>query len=162
MNASARIAALYTLFAVFSVAVNIAAQAVCIALWRGPWAVELSILVGTVAGLPPRYILEKRWIFAFRSRSLAHDGRLFALYTAMAVLTTLIFWGVEYAFHLAFGSDGMRYLGGVLGLALGFVLKYRLDKRYVFVGPQAGDGEGKGEGEGEGEGEGAAPSAPAS
>lgn len=26
----------------------------------------------------------------------------------------------------------MRYLGGVLGLAIGYVIKYELDKRFVF------------------------------
>jgi len=27
----------------------------------------------------------------------------------------------------------MRYLGGAIGLTLGYVIKYRLDKRFVFV-----------------------------
>jgi hypothetical protein len=26
----------------------------------------------------------------------------------------------------------MRYVGGCIGLAIGYVIKYRLDKRYVF------------------------------
>jgi hypothetical protein len=26
----------------------------------------------------------------------------------------------------------MRYLGGILGLIIGYLMKYRLDKRYVF------------------------------
>jgi hypothetical protein len=26
----------------------------------------------------------------------------------------------------------MRYLGGIIGLAIGYLTKYRLDKRYVF------------------------------
>ncbi len=26
----------------------------------------------------------------------------------------------------------MRYLGGVIGLAIGYLTKYHLDKRYVF------------------------------
>ncbi len=54
----------------------------------------------------------------------------------MGVVTTLIFWGFEMAFHLAFGTDGMRYLGGVIALLSGYVIKYRLDKRFVF-GPSA-------------------------
>ena len=94
----------------------------------------ISILVGTAAGLPLRYLLEKRYIFAFKSKDIAHDGRLFILYTFMGVFTTAIFWGVEYAFHLIFGTDTMRYVGGIIGLAIGFYVKYQLDKNYVFVG----------------------------
>jgi hypothetical protein len=27
----------------------------------------------------------------------------------------------------------MRYIGGVLGLSIGYYIKYQLDKRFVFV-----------------------------
>jgi putative flippase GtrA len=127
------IAVLYSLFAAFSTAINIGFQMLSIWLYTGPYAVEVSILVGTAAGLPLRYLLEKRYIFAFKSNDIAHDGRLFVLYTFMGVFTTAIFWGVEYAFHLIFGTDTMRYVGGVIGLAIGFYVKYQLDKKYVFV-----------------------------
>lgn len=127
------IAVLYTLFAVLSTAINIGAQMVSIWLYKGPYAVEVSILVGTAAGLPLRYILEKRHIFAFESNNLAHDGRLFVLYSFMGLFTTAIFWGVEYAFQLIYKTDAMRYIGGVIGLAIGFYVKYQLDKKFVFV-----------------------------
>lgn len=127
------VAVLYTAFAALSTVLNIGAQMLSMAVYDGPRAVELSILVGTAAGLPLRYVLEKRFIFAFRSDGLAHDGRLFVLYGFMGVFTTAIFWGVEYAFHLFFRTDAMRYVGGVLGLAIGFYVKYQLDKKYVFV-----------------------------
>jgi putative flippase GtrA len=128
------IALLYSLFAAFSTAINIGFQMLSIWLYKGLYAVEVSILVGTAAGLPLRYLLEKRYIFAFKSNDIAHDGRLFILYTFMGVFTTAIFWGVEYAFHLIFGTDTMRYVGGMIGLAIGFYVKYQLDKIYVFVG----------------------------
>jgi putative flippase GtrA len=127
------IAVLYSLFAAFSTAINIGFQMLSIWLYSGPYAVEMSILIGTAAGLPLRYFLEKRYIFSFKSNGISHDGRLFVLYTLMGVFTTAIFWGVEYAFHLTFGTDKMRYVGGVIGLALGFYFKYQLDKKYVFV-----------------------------
>ncbi len=132
MKGVARIAVLYAVFAVIATAVNIGCQALVIWLYTGPHAVALSILLGTAAGLPIKYVLEKRHIFGFESANLAHDGRLFALYSFMGVFTTALFWGVEYAFHQAFGTDAMRYLGGAIGLTLGYVIKYHLDKRYVF------------------------------
>jgi putative flippase GtrA len=127
------IAVLYTLFAVFSTVINIGSQMASTWAYTGPLAVEVSILIGTAAGLPLRYMLEKRYIFAFQSNSIKHDGQLFVLYSFMGVFTTFIFWGVEYAFYLIFATDMMRYLGGVIGLAIGFYVKYQLDKRFVFV-----------------------------
>ncbi|MEM7669469.1 MAG: GtrA family protein, partial [Pseudomonadota bacterium] len=49
-----------------------------------------------------------------------------------AVLTTVIFWGTEVAFYWHFGSEEMRELGAVLGLTVGYLIKYQLDRRYVF------------------------------
>ncbi|MDA9582700.1 GtrA family protein [Amylibacter sp.] len=128
-----KIAVLYTLFAVLSTAINIGSQMLSIWIYKGPLSVEISILVGTAIGLPLRYFLEKRYIFNFTSKNLVHDGKLFVFYSAMGVITTLIFWGTEYAFHLIYDTDFMRYLGGIIGLSIGFYVKYQLDKKYVFV-----------------------------
>lgn len=133
MKSVARLAVLYAVFTAIATAVNIGFQALVIWVYHGLYAVPLSILVGTAAGLPVKYVLEKRHIFGFQSDNLAHDGRLFVLYSFMGVFTTALFWGIEYAFHLIFGTDAMRYLGGVIGLTLGYVIKYHLDKRFVFV-----------------------------
>ena len=128
-----KIAIFYTLFAVVSTAINIGSQMVTLWVYEGSFSVEISILVGTAMGLPLRYFLEKRYIFNFTSKNLVHDGKLFVFYSAMGVITTLIFWGTEYTFHLIYDTDFMRYLGGVLGLSIGFYVKYQLDKKYVFV-----------------------------
>ena len=132
-KAATNIAVLYTLFAVLSTAINIASQMLSIWIYEGPLSVEISILVGTAMGLPLRYFLEKRYIFKFTSKNLVHDGKLFVFYSAMGVITTIIFWGTEYAFHLVYDTDLMRYLGGIIGLSIGFYVKYQLDKKYVFV-----------------------------
>jgi hypothetical protein len=132
MNRAARIALLYTLFAALSTAANIGAQDLLLRVTRLDHAVALSVLFGTGVGLVVKYLLDKRYIFAFQTRDLSHDGRLFALYTLMGVATTAIFWSFEFGFHALFGTREMRYLGGVLGLALGYLAKYRLDKRFVF------------------------------
>lgn len=137
MTGTARLVVLYALFAGIATAANIGCQWLVIALYAGPYAVPLSILIGTATGLPIKYVLEKRHIFAFEADSLAHDGSMFMLYTVMGVATTALFWGIEYGFHLVFGTDAMRYLGGVIGLTLGYIIKYQLDKRYVFVSRQA-------------------------
>jgi putative flippase GtrA len=127
------IAALYTLSASLSTAINIGSQILSMAVYKGLYAIEISILFGTAAGLPLRYLLEKRHIFSFKANNVRHDGQLFVLYSFMGIFTTIIFWFVEYAFHLFFGEDFMRYVGGIIGLGIGFYVKYRLDKKYVFI-----------------------------
>jgi putative flippase GtrA len=122
----------YALLALIATVINIAAQDIAIHLYAGAFSVLISMIVGTGAGLVVKYILDKRFIFRFRARDLGHDSKTFALYTLMGLATTVIFWGFELGFDHLFGSKEMRYVGGVIGLAIGYVTKYYLDKRYVF------------------------------
>ena len=132
-KSATKIVVLYGLFAGLSTVVNIGSQMLSMLIYSGAYAVEISLFIGTLAGLPLRYFLEKRYIFSFESKNIKHDGQLFILYSFMGVFTTAIFWGTEYAFHLIFTTDVMRYIGGVLGLTIGYYIKYQLDKRFVFV-----------------------------
>ena len=119
--------------AAVATAVNLGSQMIVVWLYAGLYGIPISILFGTAMGLPVKYMLEKRYIFRFRTRDMGHDGRLFVVYTQTGILTTLLFWLIEYLFHWAFATDLMRYVGGAIGLTLGYYIKYRLDKRYVFV-----------------------------
>lgn len=133
MKVVARIVFLYSVFAILSTAANLATQVFVIWAYSGTYAIELSILAGTAAGLPIKYILEKRHIFEFETQSLKHDGKLFVVYSFLGVFTTALFWGTEFVFQFIFGTDLMRYLGGAIGLTLGYIIKYHLDKLFVFV-----------------------------
>lgn len=133
MKAVARITFLYSVFAVLATAANLATQALIILVYTGTYAIEISIIAGTAAGLPIKYVLEKRHIFAFESDSLKQDGKLFFMYSFLGVFTTALFWGIEFLFQWFFATDMMRYIGGAIGLTLGYIIKYQLDKRFVFV-----------------------------
>jgi putative flippase GtrA len=122
----------YCVFALIATAANIGAQDFVIRAYSGAFDILASIVVGTGVGLVVKYILDKRYIFRFRARSISHDTQTFALYSVMGLVTTLIFWGFEFGFDHIFGTKEMRYLGGVIGLAIGYLTKYQLDKRYVF------------------------------
>lgn len=50
----------------------------------------------------------------------------------MGLATTPVFWTFEFGCDFMFHDKWLRYLGGVLGLAVGGVTKYHLDKRFVF------------------------------
>ena len=92
-----------------------------------------AIFVGTGVGLVVKYALDKKWIFHDASSGLAAHGKQFSLYTAMGIVTTMIFWGFEAGFWYVWRSDMMRELGAVIGLAIGYVVKYELDRRFVFT-----------------------------
>jgi putative flippase GtrA len=121
--------------AALATAVNIACQALVTWLYHGPQAVPISVLFGTAAGVPVKYVIEKRYVFAFRSDNLRHDARLLVVYGFLGTFTTALFWGIEYAFHVLFATDEMRLLGGAIGLTVGYFIRYHLDKNFVFVLP---------------------------
>ena len=133
MSQSTRLVALYAVFSGIAILINLGTQALSIAIYSGAYGIALSMGAGTGAGLLAKYVLDKRHIFAYESDNLAHDGRLFILYSMMGLVTTALFWAVEYAFQWLFGNNAMRYLGGGIGLLLGYAIKYRLDKHFVFV-----------------------------
>jgi putative flippase GtrA len=133
MFASSKVAINYIIFALIATAANIVAQDLVIRIYSGAFDILASVIVGTGVGLMVKYILDKRYIFRFQARSVAHDTRTFALYTVMGLVTTVIFWGFEFGFHHIFETKEMRYLGGVIGLGIGYLTKYHLDRRYVFT-----------------------------
>ncbi|MCO5397484.1 GtrA family protein [Ralstonia soli] len=133
MDASAtRLAAIYIGLAVIAISANIGAQDLFLRVYAGAYETLLSVAAGTGVGLVVKYLLDKRFIFDFQADNAAHDARVFMLYTVMGLATTAIFWAFEFGFGHVFGNRAMRYVGGVLGLALGYYTKYQLDKRFVF------------------------------
>ncbi|MBI3187633.1 MAG: GtrA family protein [Gammaproteobacteria bacterium] len=127
-----KLAITYAILALIATAANIAAQDIVIRGYTGSFAVLISVVIGTGVGLVVKYVLDKRYIFQFRARNVAHDSHIFLLYSLMGLATTVIFWGFEFGFDHVFESKEMRYLGGIIGLAIGYLAKYHLDKRFVF------------------------------
>jgi putative flippase GtrA len=127
-----KLAITYAILALIATAANIGAQDLVIRNYSGAFDILTSVVVGTGMGLVVKYVLDKRYIFRFRARDAVHDGKTFALYSVMGLATTVIFWGFEFGFQHLFETKEMRYLGGIIGLAVGYLTKYHLDKRYVF------------------------------
>lgn len=122
----------YGAFAVVATLANLGAQRVALALWSGPGALVLAMVFGTGIGLVVKYLLDKRWIFYDMETGAKAHGRKFGLYTAMGLVTTAIFWGMEAGAWAIWHSTAAREAGAILGLAIGYVVKFQLDRRYVF------------------------------
>ena len=122
----------YAVFAAIATVVNIATQYVSSALYTGRYELYAAMSAGTLTGLVAKYILDRRWIFYDQPTSLRGHSVKFTLYSVMGIFTTFIFWGTELAFEMIGGAPYLRYIGAILGLAMGYVIKYHLDRRFVF------------------------------
>lgn len=114
----------------------------------------LGLVVGTGVGVIVKFLLDRAFIFQGQAqrKAVAHQARL---YLATSVVTTVIYWGGEGAAIALLGKDDMvgprvcsdhalrclsllgsinTYLvAGGVALAIGYVVKYQLDKRITFA-----------------------------
>lgn len=126
----------YAAFAVLASIANLAIQRFVLQFGQTGVHFVGAVGAGTIVGLIIKYVLDKRWIFHDLETGVKNHGRKFCLYTAMGLITTAIFWGTETAFWLIWQTDIIRELGAILGLSVGYVVKYNLDRRFVFTDRQ--------------------------
>ena len=126
------IAIRYTTCAIAATLCNLLAQRLVLATGQSLVHFWSAVLAGTLIGLSVKYYLDRRWIFIDHDTQVRVVARQFMLYAVTGVLTTLVFWTMEGVFWLIYASHPMREVGAVIGLALGYVFKYQLDRRYVF------------------------------
>jgi len=123
----------YAAFAVIATIANLGVQRLVLTHNSNWLSFALAVGAGTLVGLIIKYILDKRWIFSDLGTGMRAHGQKFSLYTATGLITTTIFWGTETAFWLIWQADIMREFGAVVGLSIGYVVKYKLDRQFVFT-----------------------------
>jgi len=123
------IAIRYIIFASISTIVNLAFQYISFLIYNGYFSLYFAIFNGTLSGLIIKYILDKKFIFYHKPKNKFDDGKKFFLYSLMGVFTTIIFWGFEIIFDKFWN---MKYIGAIIGLSIGYIIKYNLDKKFVF------------------------------
>ena len=123
----------YIIFAIISTLTNLLFQWISFYIYDGVASLYVAMFVGTLAGLILKYFLDKKWIFYHTTSSKKEDARKFFLYSFMGVFTTIIFWGTEMFFYYFVSIENAKYIGAVIGLGIGYILKYFLDKKFVFI-----------------------------
>ncbi len=123
----------YSIFALISTIFNLLFQYVSFEIYDGIASLYVAMFVGTLAGLVAKYILDKKFIFYHTPKDKKDDAKKFVLYSLMGVFTTIIFWGTEIAFDRLLTILNAKYIGAIIGLSIGYVIKYFLDKRFVFI-----------------------------
>ncbi|MDD3343433.1 MAG: GtrA family protein [Sulfurospirillaceae bacterium] len=126
----------YAFFALIATTINLLVQSFVLSVYSNTGALYIAMFFGTLLGLVVKYILDKKYIFYYITKNIVHDGQKFFIYTLMGIVTTFIFWGFELSFNAIFNHTSAKYFGAILGLSLGYFIKYHLDKRYVFKGIQ--------------------------
>lgn len=122
----------YFLFALLAIIINLLIQHLTLSIYQGSYDVYLALCMGTGVGLVLKYILDKFFVFKKEKKSLKEEGNLFLIYSFLGVFTTLFYWAVELSFHYLLSFPSAKYIGGALGLIGGYLIKYYLDKRFVF------------------------------
>lgn len=123
----------YSAFAVIAMLANLLTQRGVLMMGDSAALFAAAMAAGTLIGLMVKYLLDRRWIFYDQDAGFGRQSRKFSRYTMMGVVTTALFWGTETACWLIWRTDMMRELGAVLGLTIGYIAKYQLDRRFVFV-----------------------------
>ena len=123
----------YAVFATTSTLFNLLFQFFSFLVYTGSGSLYVAMFFGTLAGLVAKYILDKKFIFYHTPKDKKDDARKFVLYSLMGVFTTIIFWGTEIVFDTLSQDPNAKYAGAVIGLSIGYIIKYFLDKKYVFI-----------------------------
>lgn len=120
----------YVAFCLFSMIANLGLQFLAFqCLGLGFW---VALTIGTTGGLVLKYMLDRNYIFAARGVGFGADISRFSLYSLLGLITTAVFWLTEWLGYQYLPFNYGRYLGGALGLVLGYALKYWMDQRWVF------------------------------
>ncbi|MGJ0318669.1 GtrA family protein [Aliarcobacter cryaerophilus] len=124
----------YSFFALIATIINLFTQFISLAIYSQDFSLYIAMFFGTITGLIAKYILDKKYIFYYVVKDKKEDSQKFILYSIMGVFTTLIFWGFEIGFDYIFDSEIAKYIGAIIGLGIGYITKYFLDKKFVFKG----------------------------
>lgn len=94
----------------------------------------IQMTIATITAFVFKYLVDKILIFKDKTKYLSnkHFKQVF-LYGFFAVFTTLIFWFTELVFKYFFDFKNSHLVGAVIGLAIGYTIKFLLDKKFVFV-----------------------------
>ncbi len=92
----------------------------------------IKIIIGTAIGFFVKFLLDKLIVFKDKHKSKTHTAKQVIIYGSFAVFTTLIFWSFQILFKFIFIFSYSEYIGAAIGLAIGYTIKFFLDRAFVF------------------------------
>lgn len=122
----------YSCFAFLATLANIFTQRIIMSFKQTNLFFIFAILIGTIVGLIIKFFLDKKWIFFDNTSGIKLQSLKFGVYTSMSIISTLVFWVTEILFWVIGQTEHMREIGALIGLTFGYIIKYNLDRRFVF------------------------------
>ena len=123
----------YIIFAILATLLNTITQFLIFNIYFGSFKLYIAILAGTLVGLIFKYFLDRRYVFNQNiTLKMKREATTFSLYSLMGVITTIVYWCIEILFDYMIDYYWSKYLGAVIGLGVGYTIKFYLDKNFVF------------------------------
>ena len=122
----------YCFFAILATLVNLYVQRLILNIENSFTFLLYAIFCGTLIGLLIKFILDKYFIFFNYEKKIKDNSKMFLKYTILGIFTTIVFWAIESVFWLIWQTEMMREIGAIIGLTIGYILKFGLDRKYVF------------------------------
>ena len=94
----------------------------------------IKILIATGVAFIFKYIIDKAIVFEVNGvlDSKRMKIRQFGLYLLFSFITTIIFWGIVLVFKMIFADQWAELVGTVVGLSVGYTIKFFLDSKIAF------------------------------
>ena len=128
-----RIFILYVSFALIATVTNLLSQRLILMWGDTLFFFLMAMAFGALSGLVVKFFLDRRFIFRVHYAPQDYNQvDQFRRYAGTGILTTCLFFLSESIFWAFFQTHTGREIGAVVGLGLGYSLKYKLDKYYVF------------------------------
>lgn len=121
---------LYVLFAGAAVGLNVLVQRLVFAVYHGPQTIVVAMVVGAGVALTAKYFLDRKWVLGVRH---AADEEEIIKYAMAGATITLVFFAFQYTIWIFYQTDLARDIGIVLGMAVGYLIKFLIDRKFVFV-----------------------------
>lgn len=123
---------LYALFAIFATSLNILVQYIIFMVVSSKYTLIIAMCFGTLVGLVAKYVLDKKFIFSYTSKSVKQEAKNFFLYSFFGGIITFFYIALETLFYFFYPKDYAQYIGAFFGLSIGYAVKYMLDKNFIF------------------------------
>ena len=120
----------YILFAIFATIANLLTQRIILSFFQTTFFL-LAIFLGTLVGLIIKFFLDKTFIFFDKSKISKKLGKSLVFILQMGFFQQLFLGNRVYILD---NLENRKHeeIGAVIGLSIGYIIKYKLDKKYVF------------------------------
>lgn len=126
-----KIVAKYSFISFISILFNVIAQFIFTKLFYYNYNFLIEMFLGSISGVTVKIILDRTYIFYYMNEKSIGNILRFVVYSFFEIISILLFIILEVIFNFFIPIPFSRYLGVIIGLSIGYSIKYHFDKRYI-------------------------------